>query len=156
MFRWGLVADTNLDRRCPLPEQSDEWAVPARPLQGVGTHRAEGRRCRHQLARRGILIRQPRAEVHGDDPRQLPPGGTASAFLWKIFVQEVSRFLFNVDPGPGCRRAGVFHADLWRLSLGDAASLYGIWTGVLPPFDGSARKIRTEAASAPRWNAASY
>ena len=44
---------------------------PASPIHDAGNHRADGRRCRHQPARRGILIKQARAEHHGDDQRQL-------------------------------------------------------------------------------------
>ncbi|MFC5739261.1 ATP-binding protein [Sinirhodobacter huangdaonensis] len=44
---------------------------PACPLHDAGNYRADGRKYRHQPARSGILIKQARAEHHGDDQRQL-------------------------------------------------------------------------------------
>ena len=44
---------------------------PTRQIHDAGNHRADGRKYRHQPARRSILIKQARAEHRGDDQRQL-------------------------------------------------------------------------------------
>lgn len=48
-------------------EQNDDWTVQRAPLHDAGNHRGDGRRCRHQLARHGILFKQAHTEHHGDD-----------------------------------------------------------------------------------------
>ena len=54
-----------------LLEQNDEWAVQRARYMTLETIAPMDEDCRHQLARRGILIKQARAEHHGDNQRQL-------------------------------------------------------------------------------------
>jgi hypothetical protein len=65
---------------CPgalLLEQNDEWGVQRarymtlEPKSAKRSHCTDGRRCRHQTARSGILIKQARAKLHDDHQRRL-------------------------------------------------------------------------------------
>ena len=63
MFVHPTKCQTNFDVTSPEP--------PVGPHESCKVAIRDGRRCCHQPASSGILIKQARAEHHGDDQRQL-------------------------------------------------------------------------------------